>query len=189
MKPRSLWSGLVLSTLLGIWELSPCRVGIVEGRSMVPTLRSGQWIAIERSYYRTHRPQPGEIVVFQHAGITYVKRVYGVGGETIFLLADEAGRAGARTFIRPVRPAEVERVRAAVHRRSTFCVRALRIPPGSFFALGDSLSNSIDSRDLGPIAEEELIGRVQTLVGTPPAPRAGDHPAARASACHRGRKS
>jgi signal peptidase I len=137
---------------------------------MCPTLHSGQLIAIERSYYRTHRPQPGEIVVFRHAGITYVKRVYAVEGETIFLLADAEGRAGARTFIQPVRPAQVERVRAAMHRRSAFCVRPLRIPPGSFFALGDSLGNSIDSRDLGPIADEELIGRVQTLFGTPPAP-------------------
>jgi signal peptidase I len=168
MKPYSLWSGLVLSTLLGVWDLSPCRIGVVKGHSMFPTLHSGQLIAIERSYYRTHRPQPGEIVVFRHAGITYVKRVYAVEGETIFFLAD--GKPGARTFIQPVRPAQVERVRADMHRRSAFRVRRLRIPSGSFFALGDSLSHSIDSRDLGPIADEELIGRVQTLFGTPPAP-------------------
>jgi signal peptidase I len=170
MKPRSLGRGVVLSTLLGLWGLSPYQVGVVEGHSMDPTLRSGQWVAIDRGYYRTHQPQPGEIVVFRHAGITYVKRVYAVEGQTIFLLADAAGRPGARTFIEPVRPAQVERVRAAVRRRSTFCVRPLRIPPGSFFALGDALSNSIDSRDLGPIAEDELIGRVETLWGTPPAP-------------------
>jgi signal peptidase I len=170
MKARSLWRGVVLSTLLGVWSLSPYQVGVVEGHSMDPTLRSGQWVAIDRGYYRTHRPHPGEIVVFRHGGITYVKRVYGVEGQTIFFLAEAEGRPGARTFIEPVRPAQVERVRAAVRRRTTLSVRPLRIPPGSFFALGDALSNSIDSRDLGSIADEELIGRVQTLWGTPPAP-------------------
>jgi signal peptidase I len=168
MKALSLRGGMLLSTLLGVWGLSPCRVGVVVGHSMAPTLGSGQLIAIERDYYRAHGPQPGEIVVFRHAGTTYVKRVYAVEGETVFFLTD--GKAGARTLLQPVCRAQVERVRAAVGRQSILSVRRLRIPPGSFFALGDSLNNSIDSRDLGPIANEELIGRVQPLFGAPPAP-------------------
>jgi signal peptidase I len=168
MKRYYLISGSILSALLGIWGLSPCRVGVVMGHSMDPTLRSGQLIAIERNYYRTHRPRAGEIVVFRHGDTTYVKRVYAAEGETIFLLAD--GQAGARTLIQPVRRAHVERVRAAMRRSSQLTVRRLRVPLGTFFALGDSLSNSVDSRDLGPIAVEELIGRVRPLLGTPPAP-------------------
>jgi len=38
----------------------------------------------------------------------------------------------------------------------TLTVRRLRLPSGTFFALGDSLNNSIDSRDLGPIAVEKI---------------------------------
>lgn len=168
MKRYYLTSGSILSALVAIWGLSPCRVGVVMGHSMDPTLRSGQLIAIERNYYRTHRPQAGEIVVFRHEDTTYVKRVYAAEGDTIFLLAD--GQAGARTLIQPVRRAQVERVRAAMRRSSQLTVRRLRLPSGTFFALGDSLNNSIDSRDLGPIANEELVGRVQPLFGAPPAP-------------------
>jgi signal peptidase I len=168
VKRNYLISGVILSTLLGVWGLSPCRVGVVLGHSMDPTLRSGQLIAIERLYYRSHRPRRGEIVVFRHGGMTYVKRVYAGEGETIFLLAD--GKTGEHTFIQPIRPAQVERVRAVMHRRSTLCVRRLRVPQGTFFALGDSLNNSIDSRDLGPIESDELIGRVQPLFGAPPPP-------------------
>jgi hypothetical protein len=91
-----------------------------------------------------------------------------VEGETIFFLAD--GRPGARTLLLPVSRARVQRVCAAVNRRSTLSVRRLRMPPDSFFALGDALNRSIDSRDLGPIAHEELIGRVQPLSATPPVP-------------------
>jgi signal peptidase I len=168
MKRYYLTSGSILSALVAIWGLSPCRVGVVMGHSMDPTLRSGQLIAIERNYYRTHAPRAGEIVVFRHEGTTYVKRVYAAEGDTIFLLAD--GQAGARTLIQPVRRAQVERVRAAMRRSAQLTVRRLRLPSGTFFALGDSLNNSIDSRDLGPIAVEELIGRVRPLFGTPPAP-------------------
>jgi signal peptidase I len=168
MKRHYLIKGLGLSALLGVWGLSPCRVGVVMGHSMDPTLRSGQLIAIERNYYRSHRPRPGEIVVFRHGGMTYVKRVYAAEGETIFLLAD--GQPGARTFIQPVRRAQVQRVRAAMRRHSQLTVRRMRIPAGCFFALGDALNNSIDSRDLGPIGNEELIGRVQPFFGARPAP-------------------
>jgi signal peptidase I len=168
MKRYYLINGLVLSVLLGVWGLSPCRVGVVMGHSMDPTLRSGQLIAIENHYYRSHRPRRGEIVVFRHDGTTYVKRVYAAEGETIYLLAD--GKPGERTLIQPIRPAQVERVRAVMRKHSELCVRRLRVPPGTFFALGDSLTNSIDSRDLGPIETDELIGRVQPLFGAPPAP-------------------
>jgi signal peptidase I len=168
MKRHYLINGLALSVLLGVWGLSPCRVGVVMGHSMDPTLHSGQLIAIERNYYQTHAPRPGEIVVFRHGGMTYVKRVYAAQGETIFLLAD--GEPGARTFIQPVRRAQVERVRAAMRRHSQLTVRRLRIPAGCFYALGDSLNNSIDSRELGPIGNEELIGRVQPFFGAPPPP-------------------
>jgi hypothetical protein len=57
-----------------------------------------------------------------------------------------------------------------MRRHSNLCVRRFRVPPGMFFALGDSLNNSIDSRDLGPIDDQELIGRVQPLFGTPSIP-------------------
>jgi signal peptidase I len=136
---------LVLAALLGVWHLCPWRIGLIKGR-----------------------PQPGEIVVFRHAGVTYVKRIYAVEGETIFFLAE--GTPGARTLLLPVSRAQVQRIRAAMGPRSAFSVRRVRVPPGCFFALGDALSGSIDSGDLGPMIHEELIGRAQTLFSTPPVP-------------------
>jgi signal peptidase I len=164
MKRRHLVRVSVLGALLGVWSFSPWRVGVVLGHSMDPTLHSGQLIAIERDYYRHHRPRPGEIVVFRHDGMTYVKRVYAAEGQTFCLIAE--GERGARTLIRPIFPGEEASVRTAMRRATMLAVRRLRVPEGSFFALGDALSCSIDSRELGLIESGELIGRVRPLFGT-----------------------
>jgi signal peptidase I len=168
MKARPLGVTLALAAVLGGWHLCPWRIGVIRGNSMVPTLHSGQVVVIDQKYYQRRRPQAGKIVVFRHAGVTYVKRGYAVEGQTVFFLAD--GRPGARTLLLPVSRARVQRIRAAMGRRSAFSVRRVRVPPCSFFALGDAPSRSIDSRDLGPISHEELIGRAQTLFATSPVP-------------------
>jgi signal peptidase I len=167
MKRRHLVRVSILAALLGVWIFSPWRVGVVLGHSMDPTLRSGQLIAIERDYYRHHRPRAGEIVVFRHAGMTYVKRVYAAEGQTIYLVAE--GARGERTLIRPICAGEEASVRSALRRAAMLALRRLRVPEGSFFALGDALSCSIDSRDLGLIESGELIGRVRPLFGRIPA--------------------
>jgi signal peptidase I len=167
MKRRVLIQIAVLAMLLGVWGFSPYRVGMVWGDSMIPTLQSGRWIVIDRQYYRHHRPRRGEIVVFRHDGATYIKRVHAGAGETILLMAD--GERGARTLTQPIHPEQEAWVRATFGRIEGFAVWRLRVPMDSFFALGDSLGNSIDSRDLGPIDDGELIGRAWPLFGTAPA--------------------
>lgn len=151
-------SALLVTGLLLVWRASPCVLGMVMGNSMVPTLQSGQWITIDRHYYRDHRPRAGEVVVFRHGGTTYIKRVYAGEGETIYLLA-EGGR-GERTFVQPIRRGHEKGVGAAMARSASLAVRRLTVPEGSFFALGDAINNSIDSRELGPIDSTSIIGRV-----------------------------
>lgn len=41
---------------------------------------------------------------------------------------------------------------------------------GTFFALGDALHNSEDSRDFGPVPVERIIGRVLQIVASLAAP-------------------
>lgn len=160
---------LTLATALWMaWHASPCVLGVVMGKSMEPTLQSGQVIAIDRHYYRTHRPRPGEIVVFRYNGETYVKRVYAVEGQTIHLLAE--GRGGAPTLVQPIRPGHEGYVAAAAARSASLAVRKVKVPEGCFYALGDCLSNSIDSRELGPIDARSIIGRVRVLGQERPAP-------------------
>lgn len=158
----------LIAGLLLIWRSSPCVLGVVMGNSMAPTLQSGQFVTIDRHHYRTHPPRPGDVVVFRHQGVTYIKRVYAVEGETIHLLAE--GRRGERTLVQPIRRGHETQVFAATARSTALTVRRIRVPQGSFYALGDALNNSIDSRDLGPIDTSTIIGRVLL----PPGRRAPD---------------
>jgi signal peptidase I len=153
-----LMSLTLIAGLLMAWYASPCVLGVVMGNSMTPTLQSGQFVAIDRHYYRDHRPRAGEIVVFRHQGITYIKRVYAAEGETIYLLAE--GPVGERTLVQPIRRGHEQSVGRAAARTASLTVRRIRVPAGSFYALGDALNNSIDSRELGPIDTGAIIGRV-----------------------------
>jgi signal peptidase I len=44
------------------------------------------------------------------------------------------------------------------------------VPPGSIFVLGDNRANSVDSRTLGPVRLDALIGQVMLRLW----PRPGD---------------
>ncbi|MCC2667568.1 MAG: signal peptidase, partial [Armatimonadetes bacterium] len=118
---------------------------VVVGQSMAPTLESGRVIWLDRTYYRTHRPKVGEVIVFKdEAGETYVKRVYRGPGETVHYLA-----SGSQ-FLMPVRDpfASALRVRYE-HGRTSLRVKSMKVPEDSVFVLGDNYVVSIDSRQLG----------------------------------------
>ena len=68
--------------LLVAWSLSPLRLGFVSGSSMAPTYRSGQPFLMTRAD-STH-PAVGSVVVFDHDGQPYIKRVAALEGQEIW---------------------------------------------------------------------------------------------------------
>lgn len=127
---------------------------VVVGSSMAPTLSSGKVIWIDRTYYKSHRPQRGEVIIFKHDGETFVKRVYRGPGETVHFAT-----AGSE-WVGPVRETQVENARARyVRPRSVLRINSMTVPDDSVFVLGDNFTCSVDSRQLGPIPISEIIGR------------------------------
>jgi signal peptidase I len=161
MSARILVHTTILTLLLGVWYWIPWRLCRVEGHSMEPTLRAGQWILVERHHYRTHRPRRGEVVLFNHEGALYVKRVAATAGETVLLLAE--GPPWPGNVLRVVDRGEEARVRSLTRVCARLRLVRARIPGGCFFALGDGGGCSLDSCDLGPIRESALIGRARPL--------------------------
>jgi signal peptidase I len=159
--PRSTVA-LALSAL-GLAAARPGRFGVILGHSMSPTLHHGEIVWVEAVAPDRPEVHRGDVVVFRRQGRTYVKRVYATEGERVLMLAEVGD---AQPAITPIRVDAEEWIDLAIRRcPGHFRFQRLRVPPGTFYALGDSLTNSIDSRTLGPIPLRAIVGRVHPLIG------------------------
>lgn len=137
---------------------------VVVGESMSPTLHSGKMIWIDRTFYRSHAPKDGEVVVFRHDGETYVKRVYRGPGETMRYLA-----CGGE-WLEPIRDKDYSYLRGRYENPHTALrLRQAIVPNDCVFVLGDNFQHSEDSRQLGPIPISEIVGRAHLEADTWPA--------------------
>jgi len=124
--------------------------------SMVPTLVVGDRVLVNKLSYRAHEPNRFDIVVFLAPKGTetalikdLVKRVVGLPGETI------EGRDGrilinGAVIEEPFLPAGTQ--------SRTF--GPVKVPPKSYFMLGDNRPFSKDSTYFGPIEGKTFVGRV-----------------------------
>lgn len=134
---------------------------VVVGHSMEPTLRSSQLVWMDEFYYRLHQPKPGEVVVFRHGEMTYIKRVYrGPGGQVYFYgrRQDELSLVRAPNGDAAMANDSPE---APVN-----ALRCLQVPADRVFVVGDNACVSDDSRSFGPIPLRELVGKVHAATNT-----------------------
>jgi len=134
---------------------------IVEGESMMYTLRNTEKLVVNKAIYFLREPERGEIVVF-HAEETrdYIKRVIAVAGDTVEIKNDQVfvnGKAIEEPYLKQKRE-EAEREGRPLH-DSDYPLTT--IPPGHIFVLGDNRGNSTDSRApaLGPVDVKTVVGR------------------------------
>ena len=115
----------------------------VHGTSMLPVLRPGDVVFVQASAFRRRAPHRGEVVVARPSslgGRALVKRVLGTPHEAVTCTLPFDSAQGLRTW---------------------------SLGPDEYFLLGDHPADSLDSRTLGPITRQELIGRVWLRVWPP----------------------
>jgi signal peptidase I len=148
---------VTLGVVTTIRAASPLTMTTVLGHSMEPTLRPGGSYVLDRGYYRSHPLCRGDILVFRRGGETYVKRVYALPGDRLWLLKanDESGDQ----LLEPSEAARFQRVHPG-SRLPYFLVVSLTVTPGRCYVLGDNSVNSIDSRQFGSVPISSILGRV-----------------------------
>lgn len=149
---------LCAAALAAAWWLSPFKLGIAVGHSMTPTIPDRGLYVLDTRYYQAHPVRRGDIAVFDRGGITYVKRVFAVAGDHVWLV-----RQRSDPDAEIVSPAVVRRLRRLLAHLSTRCVWRLDecvVPAGQCFFLGDNTQASQDSRTYGPVAVDAIRGRV-----------------------------
>lgn len=162
---RFLFIAFVIMYLIRSFLFSPI---IVDGDSMLPTLHDKDQIIVNKYTYYVQEPKRFDVIIF-HATEKrdFIKRVIGLPGEhvkieneTLYINGIEveekfleeskevlgSNEILTKDFILEDLPGEYE-----------------EIPDGFVFVLGDNRRNSTDSRDLGLIPIDQIVGKATTI--------------------------
>ena len=134
----------------------------VEQGSMEHTLEPDQYVLVDKLTPRFETYGRGDIVVFKPppgftraGGAPFIKRVIGVGGDTVEVKDGEVyvnGTALIEPYLFADAPGDPPAPTVATRESWT-------VPPGEVFVLGDHRAVSEDSRSFGPVPVSSLIGR------------------------------
>jgi signal peptidase I len=152
----------------------------IPSESMVPTLKVGDRVLVNKLVYRIHEPRRGDIIVFiedkgpnksflgrvrsfftEGLGVTkpaskdFIKRVIALPGEKIQIkkgVVSITQKDGKRFSLNEPYINEES--------RDFSDFPEFTVPPDTYFVMGDNRANSADSRTaLGPVRREVIVGR------------------------------
>ena len=125
--------------------------------SMQPTIRKGDRILVNLSFYKSNGPKRGDIVVFRFPNDPkkqWIKRIVAFGGETIEI-KDDAILINGKIL-------DQNNIKKHLYNNAGEYGsegKVILIPENHFFVLGDYSEKSFDSRYWGFLPEENLIAK------------------------------
>jgi signal peptidase I len=126
--------------------------------AMVPALLPGDHVMAYRAAYHTTEPQRGDVVVYRYPdenGTLFLHRVIGVPGDRIEV-HDQVVSVNDEALAEPY-VQHSDRSSMAGNVRDN--LGPMTVPPDAYFVLGDNREESLDSRFLGPISKEYILGQ------------------------------
>lgn len=132
---------------------------IVDGESMMPTLENRDRMIVNKLSYKIGEPKRFDIVVF-HATEEkdYIKRVIGLPGDTIEYKNDTLYING-KEMDEPYLD-EYKKLLVGGTLTEPFKVK---VPEGYIFVMGDNRRYSKDSRHIGPVPIDEILGKASII--------------------------
>jgi signal peptidase I len=134
----------------------------VNGRSMMPTFNSGDYILTNKISYRISQPQRGDIIVFgappeancpTGTGCDFIKRILAIPGDRVSIQSNMIF-VNDQPLNESYIPDDFETAPGRFIEG-----RTVTLGPDEYFAVGDNRSFSSDSRSWGPIRKSDIVGK------------------------------
>jgi signal peptidase I len=129
----------------------------IEGSSMMPTLKEGEMVIINKLSYYLDEPERGDIIVLHFPNDRsreFIKRLVGVPGDHIEV-ADGVVSVNGITLDEPY-----------INEEPAY-VGSWEVPEGQYFVLGDNRNNSSDSHIWSFLPREDIVGKAWVIYWGP----------------------
>jgi signal peptidase I len=141
---------VLLAMTIRLYFYAPYRV---YGSSMLPTLRGDELLIVNKWIYDQRSPSYGDIIVFHtEEDRDFIKRVVGLPGDEIAIHGGHVWRNGKKLE----EPYILSEIQGDYPKT--------RVPPGHLFVLGDNRNRSRDSREIGMVDIDEVVGRAELVL-------------------------
>ena len=126
----------------------------VVGDSMDPTLKNQDVLILNKAKYRFSEVKRGDIIAFTYEDTKYlIKRVIGLPGDHISIIDNKVyinGRYYIEDYLKDIDTSDFDLQDLGYN----------TVPDGMYFVLGDNRDNSLDSRKIGLVEADDIIGEI-----------------------------
>ncbi|MHA2610308.1 MAG: signal peptidase I [bacterium JZ-2024 1] len=133
----------------------------IPSESMAPTLQKGDRLLAWKFLFWFRSPYRGEIIIFkypQQPEKNFVKRVIGIPGDVLEIRRD-GFYINNQKVSEPYAPSDWWKLSNWEWWEFSSPEQRWKVPPHSFFVMGDNRNNSLDSRKWGVVPFSCLIGK------------------------------
>lgn len=153
---KELFKLLILAAVIVVpFRLFIAQPFIVDGSSMDPTFKNGQYLIVDELTYRFKEPVRGSVLIFRYPKDPkqfFIKRIIGLPGETVSI------KDGVVSIITKEHPLGRVLNEPYVKFKKPD-TETLTLKDSEYYVMGDNRYASADSRIWGPVPRANVIGR------------------------------
>lgn len=155
---KDTWTDLLRFAFICLLIVIPFRMFIaqpyiVEGSSMDPTFKNGDYLIVDQISYDFTSPQRGEVIILKFPQDTsryLIKRVIGLPNETVSI---EKGKVTVKKGSEHI---TLDEPYVRFEKTDTM---EYKLGDNEYFVMGDNRAASSDSRVWGAVPSEDVVGR------------------------------